>query len=399
MDEVTQQTLRVLVVDDDAVCARTVAGMLRHVGPHAVETAASADEAVERLNASTFDLIFCDLNMPGRDGVETMRLFAERHIKCPILLVSGADHKILKAAQELGKHRGLGVAGTLHKPFGLEQIKGALAHVAQVTSPRSRRPLPIIPTAELAEGIAMQQLVLHYQPQLNLHTCQLEGTEALVRWQHPERGMLMPDSFITLAESSGLIAPLTEWVVREAIRQAALWRRNGLDIGVSVNLSAQTLRELDLPDRIAATTAAAGLNPGRITLEITESGMTDDIDSLLDITTRLRLKGFLLAIDDFGTGFSSLTQLKRLPFTELKLDRTFVSGAAADGDSRSLLESSVNLAKRLQLKTVAEGIETEEEWNLLVWMGVDLGQGYHMARPMAADKILPWYTGWQAQVA
>ncbi len=209
----------------------------------------------------------------------------------------------------------------------------------------------------------------------------------------------MPDVFIALAESSGHIAPLTEWVVREAIRQAALWRRNGLDVGVSVNLSAQTLRELDLPDRIAATTAAAGLHPSRITLEVTESGMTDDIDSLLDIPTRLRLKGFLLAIDDFGTGFSSLTQLKRLPFTELKLDRTFVSGAATDGDSRSLLESSVNLAKRLQLKTVAEGIETEEEWNLLVWMGVDLGQGYYMARPMPAEKVLPWYTGWQAQVA
>jgi EAL domain-containing protein (putative c-di-GMP-specific phosphodiesterase class I)/AmiR/NasT family two-component response regulator len=399
MDEVTQPTLRVLVVDDDALCARTVAGLLRHLGTHSVETAASADEAVERLNASTFDLIFCDLNMPGRDGVETMRLFAERHVKCPILLVSGADHKILKAAQELGKHRGLGVAGTLHKPFGLEQLESALAHVAMVTSPRSRRPAPIVPRSELELGIAGEQLILHYQPQLNLHTCQLEGAEALVRWQHPERGLLMPDAFISLAESSGLIAPLTEWVVREAIRQAASWRRQGLDIGVSINLSAQTLRELDLPDRIAATTAAAGLNPSRITLEITESGMTDDIDSLLDITTRLRLKGFLLAIDDFGTGFSSLTQLRRLPFTELKLDRTFVSGAATDGDSRSLLESSVNLAKRLQLKTVAEGIETEEEWNLLVWMGVDLGQGYHMARPMPADKILPWYTGWQAQVA
>jgi EAL domain-containing protein (putative c-di-GMP-specific phosphodiesterase class I)/ActR/RegA family two-component response regulator len=398
MDEVTQPTLRVLVVDDDAVCARTVAGMLRHVGPHSVETAGSADEAVERLNVSTFDLIFCDLNMPGRDGVETMRLLAEREIRCPILLVSGADHKILKAAQELGKHRGLGVAGTLRKPFGLEQIKTALAHVAQVTSPRSRRPAPILPISELAQGIEREQLLLHYQPQLNLHTCQLEGVEALVRWQHPERGLLMPDAFISLAESSGLIAPLTEWVLRDAIRQAALWRRSGLDIGVSINLSAQTLRELDLPDRIAATTAAAGLNPGRITLEITESGMTD-LDSLLDITTRLRLKGFLLAIDDFGTGFSSLTQLRRLPFTELKLDRTFVSGAAADGDSRSLVESSVNLAKRLQLKTVAEGIETEEEWNLLVWMGVDLGQGYHMARPMPSDKILPWYTGWQAQVA
>src|SRR5690606_38439056 len=124
-----------------------------------------------------------------------------------------------------------------------------------------------IPVAELARGIADEKLVLHYRPQLNLHTCQLEGAEALVRWQNPERGLLMPDAFISLAESSGLITPLTEWVLREAIRQAASWRRSGLDIGVSVNLSAQTLRELDLPDRMEATTAAAGLNPGRITLE------------------------------------------------------------------------------------------------------------------------------------
>jgi EAL domain-containing protein (putative c-di-GMP-specific phosphodiesterase class I)/FixJ family two-component response regulator len=399
MDETTPLPLRVLVVDDDAACVRALAGMLRHVGPHDVDTAASADEAVERLNVAAYDLILCDLNMPGRDGVETMRLLAERQIRCPILLMSGVDHKILKAAQELGNHRGLGVAGILHKPFGLEQIRGALAHVAQVTSPRSQRPAPVIPIAELAHGIEAEQLILYYQPQLNLHTCQLEGAEALVRWQHPEHGLLLPEAFISLAESSGLISPLTDWVMREAIRQAALWRRSGVDLGVSVNLSAQTLRELDLPDRIAASTEQAGLNSNRITLEITESGMPDDVDSLLDITTRLRIKGFLLAIDDFGTGFSSLTQLKRLPFTELKLDRTFVSGAATDGDARSLLESSVNLAKRLQLKTVAEGIETEDEWNLLVWMGVDLGQGYHMARPMAADALLPWYTGWQAQVA
>jgi EAL domain-containing protein (putative c-di-GMP-specific phosphodiesterase class I) len=399
MDDTKPPPLRVLVIDDDAACARILAGMLLHVGAQSVETAAGTDEAVERLNAASFDLILCDLNMPGRDGVETLRLFAERRVKCPIFIVSGADPKILKAAQELGRGRGLGVAGTLHKPFGLEQVREAMAHVAKMTIPRSLRPVPIVPPDELERGIREQELVLHYQPQLNLHTCQLEGAEALVRWQNPERGLLMPDSFISLAESSGLIGPLTDWVLSQAIAQAALWRRNGLDIGVSVNLSAQTLRQLDLPDRIAEETARAGIPPSRLTLEITESKVTHDLDSLLDITTRLRLKGFLLAIDDFGTGFSSLTQLRRLPFTELKLDRTFVSGAATDGDARSLLESSVNLAKRLRLKTVAEGIETREEWNLLVWMGVDLGQGYYMARPMPADKLLPWHTGWQSQVA
>ncbi len=399
MDESELPPPRVLIVDDDASCARAVAGMLLRLGTQQVECVGGADEAVEHLRAGSFDVIFCDLNMPGRDGVETMRLFAERQVKCPIVLVSGADPKILKAAHALGKSRGLGLAGTLHKPFGLDELRKALAHVAKVSSPRSRRPPPSVSADELARGIERQELVLHYQPQLNLHNCQLEGAEALVRWQHPERGMLMPDAFIALAESSGLIEPLTDWVLADAIRQAAAWRRSGLDMGVSVNLSAKNLRQLDLTDRIADATSRAGIAPHRLTLEVTESGVTDDLDSLLDITTRLRLKGFLLAIDDFGTGFSSLTQLRRLPFTELKLDRTFVHGACTDPDSRSLLESSVNLAKRLQLKTVAEGIETEEEWNLLVWMGVDLGQGYYMARPMPADKLLSWHAGWQSQVA
>jgi len=376
-----------------------MSSLLLRLGVKEVETAESSDLALARLEVSQFDLICCDLNMPGRDGVETMRLFAERLVKSPIVIVSGADPRVLKAAQTLGDNRGLAIAGVLHKPFGLSELRAALDRVATLASPRSRRPVPKVSAEELEQAIAKDHLVLHYQPQLHLHSGLMHGTEALVRWQHPERGLLMPDAFISLAESSGLIAPLTDWVVNEAIRQGAAWQRAGLDIGASVNLSAQSLRELDLPDRITEIAVRAGLAPNRVTLEITESKLADDLDSLLEITTRLRLKGFLLAIDDFGTGFSSLTQLRRLPFTELKLDRSFVSGATSDADARSLLESSVQLAKRLRLKTVAEGIETEEEWNLLVWMGVDLGQGYYMARPMPGEKLVPWYASWQSKVA
>jgi len=399
MDDRLPSPARVLVVDDDAACGRTLSSLLKRLGVREVETVESSDQAIARLEAGSFDLICCDLNMPGRDGVETMRMFAERKIKTPVVIISGADPKVLKAAQALGKNRGLAIAGILQKPFGLTQLKEALDKVATLASPRSQRPVPKVSAEELEQAIRADQLILHYQPQLHLHTGQLHGTEALVRWQHPERGLLMPDAFISLAESTGLIAPLTDWVVKEAIRQGAAWQRAGLDIGASVNLSARSLRELDLPDRMAEITTRAGLATSKVTLEITESKLADDLDSLLDITTRLRLKGFLLAIDDFGTGFSSLTQLRRLPFTELKLDRTFVSGATSDPDARSLLESSVQLAKRLRLKTVAEGIETEEEWNLLVWMGVDLGQGYYMARPMPGEKIVPWYAGWQSKVA
>ena len=241
--------------------------------------------------------------------------------------------------------------------------------------------------------------MLHYQPQLNLHSCQLEGAEALVRWQHPERGLLMPDAFISLAESSGLIAPLTDWVVARGHppgRALAPQRPRHRRLRQPVGADAARARPAR-PHR--GSHGTRGPDPGRITLEITESKHDRRPRLAARHHHAARLKGFLLAIDDFGTGFSSLTQLRRLPFTELKLDRTFVSGAATDSDARSLLESSVNLAKRLQLKTVAEGIETEDEWNLLVWMGVDLGQGYYMARPMPADKLLPWYAGWQSQVA
>ncbi len=390
---------RVLVIDDDEACARTLSNLLKRLGAVEVTTASNAAEAVERLDLGPFNLICCDLHMPGRDGVETMRLFAERRVKSPIVVVSGADPKVLKAAQELGKGRGLAIAGVLQKPFGIADLEATFVRVATLTSPRSRRPVPKVSAEELEHAIRADQLLLHYQPQIALHSGELHGTEALVRWQHPERGLLTPDAFISLAEATGLIAPLTDWVVKEAIRQCAAWQRAGLNIGASVNLSAQTLRELDLPDRITEMALSAGLTPERVTLEITESKLADDVDSLLDITTRLRLKGFLLAIDDFGTGFSSLTQLRRLPFTELKLDRTFVSGATSDADARSLLESSVQLAKRLRLKTVAEGIETEEEWNLLVWLGVDLGQGYYMARPMPGEKLTPWYASWQSKVA
>jgi len=399
MDSQPRSPARVLVVDDDAACGRTLSTLLRRLGASEVVTAENANQALERIDAGSFDLICCDLNMPGRDGVETMRLFAERRVKSPLVIISGADPKVLKAAEALGKSRGLAIAGVLQKPFGIAELEAALARVATLAKPRSKRPVPKVSAEELQTAIERDQLLLHYQPQLDLHSGQLHGTEALVRWQHPERGLLMPDAFISLAESSGLIAPLTDWVVKEAIRQGAAWQRAGLDIGASVNLSAQTLRELDLPDRMTEIAVSAGLATDRVTLEITESKLADDLDSLLDITTRLRLKGFLLAIDDFGTGFSSLTQLRRLPFTELKLDRTFVSGATSDADARSLLESSVQLAKRLRLKTVAEGIETEEEWNLLVWMGVDYGQGYYMARPMAGEKLVPWYATWQSKVA
>ncbi len=401
MDNTGYDINRVLVIDDDPPCARAVCALIRRAGAQEPTWAASGDEAVAVLRRQPFDLILCDLHMPGTDGVELLRTLADTDITCPIALVSGAGPKLLGTAAQAGRSRGLNMLTPLQKPFSLADLRERMQEAQPTTRPRLRRPVEAASAQELSVALEQEQLLLHYQPQLSLTTGALEGVEALVRWNHPTRGLIFPDAFVGTAEESGLIEPLTDWVLRAAIARAARWHREGLRIGVSINLSARSLSRLDLPDRAEQAARVRNLDPTYVTLEVTESGVSDDVGSMLDIVTRMRIKGFPLSIDDFGTGFSSLAQLRRLPFTELKLDRSFVQGAAAvnDADALSVLESSVNLAKRLRLKTVAEGIETRAEWNMLRSLGVDLGQGYYMARPMAADALAGWHAQWQRQVS
>ncbi len=395
----TRISLNILVIDDEALCARALTSMLQHLGPHRVVTANNGAQAAELLDGEPFDLILCDLRMPGCDGIETLRLFAERNIRSSIVLLSGSDARLLRSAKELGRSRGLAVIGTLTKPISLLDLEDLLFSMSSGPRPAKARRIELQSSSELQSALERGELRLHYQPQLDLRTQVLTGVEALVRWEHPERGLVMPDTFIPVAEESGLIEPLTEWVVCEAINQASRWRRAGLAVGVSVNLSARTLKRLDLPDRLAAFLLDAGLAPAEITLEVTESGVSDDIEALLDITTRLRLKGFPLSIDDFGTGFSNLEQLQHLPFSELKLDRRFVHASLTEPDAASMLRASVDLAKQLQLETVAEGIESEAEWALLERLGVERGQGFYMARPMPGADLEGWLTSWRSQVA
>lgn len=384
----------ILVIDDNDLCGRTLCAMLQRDQSVRATHARSSEEALAHVDTHRVDVILCDLQMPGTDGVETLRLLAERNISCPIVLVSGTDPGVLASAAQMGASRGLNMIGTLHKPFRPAELHDCLIETGPLTRPRARKIGTRIAAPELERAIENNELLLHFQPQLDLTNRRLEGVEALVRWQHPDRGLIFPDAFIPTAEDSGLIEPMTDWVVQQAIEQAAIWRKEDLCPGVSINISARSLHRLDIPDRVEEAARAYLLEPERVTLEVTESGVSDDIGAMLDIVTRLRLKGFALSIDDFGTGFSSLAQLRRLPFTELKLDRSFVRGAASDVDSLSVLESSINLAKKLRLKTVAEGIESRAEWDLLVALGVDLGQGYHMARPMPASQLAEWHALW-----
>jgi EAL domain-containing protein (putative c-di-GMP-specific phosphodiesterase class I) len=244
--------------------------------------------------------------------------------------------------------------------------------------------------AELERALAHEEFVVHYQPIVDLPTSRLIGVEALVRWQHPQRGLLGPNTFIPLTESTGLIVPLGRWVLRQACEQLAKWRSTfeaAETIRVNVNLSARQFQHEGLVEEVAGILAETGADPRQIVLEITESLLMKDTDSTIETLGRLKDLGVRLAIDDFGTGYSSLSYLKRFPVDILKIDRSFVDGITTRAGDATLAEAVVQLGRALRLQTVAEGIETNEQWSTLQDLGCEFGQGFLFARPGAAEQI------------
>ncbi len=229
---------------------------------------------------------------------------------------------------------------------------------------------------------------MHYQPQLNLASGNIEGCEALIRWRHPERGYISPIKFVPLAEETGLIVPIGQWVLETACVQAKRWQEQNLGMRyISVNISSVQFNQTDLIDSIKNTLASSGLAPQQLELEVTETALMQDAESAIAILTELKALGIRIAIDDFGTGYSSLSYLKQLPIDTLKIDNCFVRGATKDPKNQAILQSTIELAHRLNLSVVAEGIENQEELLLLSQYQCDFLQGYWVGRPMSHTDI------------
>jgi EAL domain-containing protein (putative c-di-GMP-specific phosphodiesterase class I) len=243
---------------------------------------------------------------------------------------------------------------------------------------------------ELRSAIAGGQLVLHHQPQLDIGTGATVGVEALVRWQHPARGLLLPGDFLPLAEVHGLMGVLTEEVLTQAVAQAAVWRGRGLDLRMSVNLSASNLLDAALPGRVAGLLQEHGLPTESLVLEVTESVLLTDPDRSLAVVGALADLGVTVSIDDFGTGYSSLAYLRDLPVSELKLDRSFTADLLTEARTEAIVASTIELAHRLGLRVVAEGVEDEATLEHLRSLDCDTSQGYLHARPLPADQLEQW---------
>ena len=247
--------------------------------------------------------------------------------------------------------------------------------------------------ADLRQALAQGQLSLHYQPKFDCRRGQLRGVEALLRWNHPRRGMVPPNVFIAVAERFGLITTLGNWVIDEACRQMQAWDARGLRLRVAINLSVHQLRQADLVERIEAALRRHQIEPERLLCEITESMAMEDTRNTVEAFRRLQGIGVFLSIDDFGTGYSSLSYLRQIPARQLKIDRSFINDLATSADARAVVDAVIQLAHGLSLSVVAEGVETTEQRDILIAFGCDELQGYLLARPMPAETVLDWAAG------
>jgi EAL domain-containing protein (putative c-di-GMP-specific phosphodiesterase class I) len=244
---------------------------------------------------------------------------------------------------------------------------------------------------DLQRALAQDQFVLHYQPQIDLASGRVVGVEALIRWNHPDHGLLSPDRFIPIAEDSGLIVPIGDWVLKEACRQASAWRKAGLPrMVMAVNLSAVQFRQGDLLAGVAQALASSGLDPGCLDLELTESILIKDTEAVLLTIKRLKEFGVKLSIDDFGTGYSSFAYLKKFDVDKIKIDQSFVREITMNANNQAIVRAIVQMADALDVKTIAEGVEDGYVVDLLRDHGCDQGQGYHFAKPMPPEAFPPF---------
>ena len=379
-------TNRLLMIDDDEDLTVIYARVAQSAGYETVTTS-DPDEFWAAVANWSPTLIIVDLRMPRCDGIEILRGLAERQMRTPVLLSSGTDGPLLETTMRLGVERGLTMKGALAKPLDPAELRAVLERMRNEAGP--------VTASMLQRAIESDELRLEYQPKVDLRTGRPVGVEALVRWQRATCEVF-PADFVPLAEQSGMADALTSSVIDQALRQMATWSRQGLSIPVAVNVSPVNLRSLRFPDEIGASCDALGIDPTLFALELTETAAHDDPTLLADILTRLRLRDLCLSIDDFGTGHSSLMKLHRLPFSELKLDRSFIVEARTSTRARLIIRSTIDLAHSLDMTVVAEGIEDAETARLLAEMGCDLGQGFQFFRPMPAGSVPAVFGSWGA---
>lgn len=382
----------VLIIDDDILIHEQLTALLASLGVKSCKSANNGLTALLELTQAQehYDLVMFDLNMPEMDGIEFLRRLGEVKYAGCLMLISGAEERLLHAAAELATLQGLRLRGTLRKPITRDAVLNAFAtHCEEIVAQTTCSAGTITPQ-DIASGIRNDEFEVYFQPKAEAASLRPTGVEALARWRRSDNVFVDPSIFTAVAEQSNQINTLSEVLLTKALIGGARLAEAGFKLTIAINISPQWLNDIRLPDFISATLDATNMQAEDLILELTESTVMADSTIALDVLSRLRLKGAKLAIDDFGTGYSSMEHLTRFPFSEMKLDRSFVAEAPHNATARTILTSSVEIARKLGLTTVAEGVETEAELAFVRKLGCDLVQGFIISESLPLADLIAW---------
>lgn len=391
--------LNILVVEDDDFQREMLVNLFRSLGVRSISGATNGKQALEvlrRPGSGMFDIVMCDLNMPQMDGMEFLRHMGEARYNSAVIINSAMDGKLLSSVGKMSRMYGIRLLGTIEKPVLLTKLREILSKHGEAAEKFSKAAHNSYTLDEILTGIRASQLEPYFQPKVDLKSGKITGAEALVRWMHPEHGVIGPDAFIPTLEKNGKIDELTFFMLERSAAACRSLHERGHLLTISVNLSLTSLDDTELADRVHDIVRSAGVDPQYIVLEITESAAMTTIAPALENLARLCMNGFSLSIDDYGTGYSSLQQLTRIAFNELKIDQSFVRDLADNESSRIVVESSIDMARKLQVKSVAEGVETQQDWDMLKRIGCNTVQGYLIARPMNIAAFGEFLAGYRS---
>ena len=388
------QELSLLIADDSSTQRQYARDLCQGLGVSDIHDAANGADALAVLKDHPVDVVLIDLEMPVMDGVELIRFIAQHKYASNVIILSAKDPILIASVGTMAEADGLHVLGTFQKPLLPDMLECSLLRYIQDNKTETRNQSDIkqqeITAVELSQALENNELGLAFQPKVTVQGLMMRGVEALARWKHPQKGIISPGVFIPLAERHGMIDLLTRYLLQQAFTHKKNWQQYGLRFNLAFNLSPLSLADADMVDWLTSLAGNYGIAPAEVTFEITENALLGELASAIRTLARLRLKGFHIAIDDYGTGFANAQQLSRVPATELKIDRSLVHRVATRPQQYTILASTVTLAKNLNLTTVAEGVETKEDFAILADLGLDLVQGYYVSKPLFPDDLMTW---------
>ncbi|WP_047243508.1 EAL domain-containing response regulator [Chromobacterium subtsugae] len=377
----------ILVIDDSKVQRQHALELCRALGAASVREAADGGQGLAMMRERLPSLVLLDLEMPGMDGVRVMQGMAASGLHTPVVVASSKDYLLISTVEMMGRELGLPVLGALQKPLRLD----ALRDLAQrAWTPDARMDGREFAPAELRAALDADQIRPSYQPKVDLADGALKGAEVLASWRHPQLGAIGADSFLPVIEQSGWATELTMQMLTQGLGQWREWARQGLRLPLSLNLEPRSLQEDGLVEQIERIIADSHVPVRFISFEVTETAIADNLSRAIGCAVRLRMAGVGLAVDNFGTGFAAMQQLERFPFTELKIDPSLVTSIGGKPHLQAVLNSIVELARRLKLATVAEGVQSQEDCQLMAERGCQLGQGRYFAEALPPDELLAW---------